>query len=183
MKWSRNVPGLWRSAMPAPRPLCCDFCSQHRHPALRGRHRPPRPHLRRFAAAGGRRDHAATSPEPAHPPVPPSRGGTPRVDPFPASLWSPTLTNSSSVKRSPKAASPWASPITSSGSSIPGPLATRSSPTLTCTMCESRSPTSCLIGPCGCGKTHLVKSLASYLNVPLAIGDATSSDGSRVCRR
>ena len=31
-----------------------------------------------------------------------------------------------------------------------------------------------LIGPSGRGKTHLVKSLASYLNVPLAIGDATS---------
>jgi ATP-dependent Clp protease ATP-binding subunit ClpX len=31
-----------------------------------------------------------------------------------------------------------------------------------------------LIGPSGSGKTHLVRSLASYLNVPLAIGDATS---------
>jgi ATP-dependent protease Clp ATPase subunit len=31
-----------------------------------------------------------------------------------------------------------------------------------------------LIGPSGSGNTHLVKSLASYLNVPLAIGDATS---------
>ena len=31
-----------------------------------------------------------------------------------------------------------------------------------------------LIGPSGSGKTHLVKSLASFLNVPLAIGDATS---------
>jgi ATP-dependent Clp protease ATP-binding subunit ClpX len=31
-----------------------------------------------------------------------------------------------------------------------------------------------LIGPSGSGKTYLVKSLASYLNVPLAIGDATS---------
>ena len=31
-----------------------------------------------------------------------------------------------------------------------------------------------LIGPTGSGKTHLVKSLASYLNVPLVIGDATS---------
>ena len=31
-----------------------------------------------------------------------------------------------------------------------------------------------LIGPSGSGKTHLVKSLASYVNVPLAIGDATS---------
>ncbi len=31
-----------------------------------------------------------------------------------------------------------------------------------------------LIGPSGSGKTHLVKSLATYLNVPVAIGDATS---------
>ena len=31
-----------------------------------------------------------------------------------------------------------------------------------------------LIGPSGSGKSHLVKSLASYLNVPLVIGDATS---------
>jgi len=31
-----------------------------------------------------------------------------------------------------------------------------------------------LIGRSGSGKTHLVKSLASYLNVPLVIGDATS---------
>ena len=31
-----------------------------------------------------------------------------------------------------------------------------------------------LIAPSGSGKTHLVKSLASYLNVPLVIGDATS---------
>jgi len=31
-----------------------------------------------------------------------------------------------------------------------------------------------LIGPSGSGNTHLVISLASYLNVPLAIGDATS---------
>jgi ATP-dependent protease Clp ATPase subunit len=31
-----------------------------------------------------------------------------------------------------------------------------------------------LIGPSGSGKTHLVKSLASYPNVPLVIGDATS---------
>ncbi len=31
-----------------------------------------------------------------------------------------------------------------------------------------------LVGPSGSGKTHLVKSLATYLNVPLAIGDATS---------
>ncbi len=31
-----------------------------------------------------------------------------------------------------------------------------------------------LIGPSGSGKTHLVRTLASYLNVPIAIGDATS---------
>jgi ATP-dependent Clp protease ATP-binding subunit ClpX len=31
-----------------------------------------------------------------------------------------------------------------------------------------------LIGQSGSGKTYLVKSLASYLNVPLVIGDATS---------
>jgi ATP-dependent Clp protease ATP-binding subunit ClpX len=31
-----------------------------------------------------------------------------------------------------------------------------------------------LIGPSGSGKTHLVKSLASHLNVPLVVGDATS---------
>jgi len=31
-----------------------------------------------------------------------------------------------------------------------------------------------LIGPSRSGKTHLVKSLAAYLNVPLVIGDATS---------
>ncbi len=31
-----------------------------------------------------------------------------------------------------------------------------------------------LIGPSGSGKTHLVKSLASHLNVPVVIGDATS---------
>ena len=31
-----------------------------------------------------------------------------------------------------------------------------------------------LIGPSGSGKAYLVKSLASYLNVPLVIGDATS---------
>jgi ATP-dependent Clp protease ATP-binding subunit ClpX len=31
-----------------------------------------------------------------------------------------------------------------------------------------------LIGPSVSGKTHLVKSLASFLNIPLAIGDATS---------
>src|SRR5271157_2908931 len=31
-----------------------------------------------------------------------------------------------------------------------------------------------LIGASGSGKTHLVRSLASYLNVPLVIGDATS---------
>ena len=33
------------------------------------------------------------------------------------------------------------------------------------------------------GKTHLVKSLASYLNVPMVIGDATSSDRGGVRRR
>ena len=31
-----------------------------------------------------------------------------------------------------------------------------------------------LIGPSGRGKTHLVRSLASFLNVPLVVGDATS---------
>jgi ATP-dependent Clp protease ATP-binding subunit ClpX len=31
-----------------------------------------------------------------------------------------------------------------------------------------------LIGPSGSGKSYLVKSLASYLKVPLVIGDATS---------
>ena len=31
-----------------------------------------------------------------------------------------------------------------------------------------------LIGPSGSGKTYLVKSLASYLNIPVVIGDATS---------
>jgi ATP-dependent Clp protease ATP-binding subunit ClpX len=31
-----------------------------------------------------------------------------------------------------------------------------------------------LIGPSGSGKTHFVKSIASFLNVPLVIGDATS---------
>ena len=32
----------------------------------------------------------------------------------------------------------------------------------------------CLIGPTGSGKTHLLQSLAKYLKVPFAIGDATS---------
>ena len=31
-----------------------------------------------------------------------------------------------------------------------------------------------MIGPTGCGKTYLVKTLARMLNVPLAICDATS---------
>ena len=41
-------------------------------------------------------------------------------------------------------------------------------------MCESRRSIILLISHSGSGKTHLVKSLASYLNVPLVIGDATS---------
>ena len=31
-----------------------------------------------------------------------------------------------------------------------------------------------MIGPTGCGKTYLVKTLAKLLDVPLAIADATS---------
>ena len=50
-------------------------------------------------------------------------------------------------------------------------LPTRSSPTPTCRIEKSNI---LLIGPSGSGKTHLVKSLTSYLNVPLVIGDATS---------
>ena len=78
-----------------------------------------------------------------------------------------------SVKTSPRGGSPSASPTISSGSSIPGivTLPIRSSPTLTCTIEKSNI---LLIGPSGSGKTHLVKSPASYLNVPLVIGDATS---------
>ena len=35
-------------------------------------------------------------------------------------------------------------------------------------------PSTLLMHRSGSGKTHIVKSLASYLNVPLVIGDATS---------
>ena len=40
-----------------------------------------------------------------------------------------------------------------------------------------------MIGPTGSGKTYLVQTLAKLLNVPLAITDATSPDGSRLYRR
>ena len=41
-------------------------------------------------------------------------------------------------------------------------------------MWKSKSPTFCLIGPTGCGKTLLAKTLARVLQVPFAIGDATT---------
>ena len=36
------------------------------------------------------------------------------------------------------------------------------------------SPTSCMLGPTGCGKTYLAQTLAKMLNVPFAIADATA---------
>ncbi len=39
---------------------------------------------------------------------------------------------------------------------------------------KSTSPTSCSIGPPACGKTLLARTLAQILNVPFAIGDATT---------
>jgi ATP-dependent Clp protease ATP-binding subunit ClpX len=40
-----------------------------------------------------------------------------------------------------------------------------------------------MIGPTGCGKTHLAQTLARMLNVPFAIADATGVDRGRVRRR
>ena len=40
-----------------------------------------------------------------------------------------------------------------------------------------------MLGPTGCGKTYLAQTLAKILNVPFAIGDATSLTEGRLCRR
>lgn len=40
-----------------------------------------------------------------------------------------------------------------------------------------------LLGPTGCGKTLLARTLAKILNVPFAIADATTLTEARVCRR
>lgn len=40
-----------------------------------------------------------------------------------------------------------------------------------------------MVGPTGCGKTYLVKTLAKLLDVPLAIADATFPDRSWLHRR
>ena len=50
----------------------------------------------------------------------------------------------------------------------PGRASPRTTPS------SSRSPTSCLLGPTGCGKTLLAQTLARILNVPFAIADATA---------
>ena len=39
-----------------------------------------------------------------------------------------------------------------------------------------------LLGPTGCGKTYLVKTLARLLDVPLAIADATSEEDNQHCQ-
>ena len=47
----------------------------------------------------------------------------------------------------------------------------------------SPSPTSCCIGPTGCGKTYLAQTLAKMLNVPFAIADATALTEAGLRRR
>ena len=104
--------------------------------------------------------------------MPPRRCVVPR----PADIVAVTLISMSSARTTPRRCSAWRCTITTSASSsLQSKIRIAKRPSSgTSTRSRSRRATSCCIGPTGCGKTLLAKTLARILDVPFSIADATT---------
>jgi len=157
-------------------PPCCDFCFNHDIPLYEGRVFDPPIRICAFCATKALAEITPQPvPEPAPPPERPSKESLLASIPSPKSLVAHLdqfVIGQAIAKRrlSLGVSNHFKRLVDAWDRTAPDPIVTDAD--LRDVVVEKSNIL--LIGPSGSGKTHLVKSLASYLNVPLAIGDATS---------
>jgi ATP-dependent Clp protease ATP-binding subunit ClpX len=159
--------------MPAQNPVCCDFCFNTDIALYEGGSDPPVHICGLCAAQAVAQTTPQPSPEPATPPVPPSKEARLALVPSPKSVVAHLdqfVIGQEVAKR--RIAVGVSNHFKRVVDAWVADDAIVTDPDLLHVRIEKSNIL--LIGPSGSGKTYLVKSLASYLNVPLVVGDATS---------